>query len=135
MSVNRISTLPVPRTSLCVAVDESLDAGAWEPLDRCAGDSYGVYRSICIYLADTAAASIAKSYVDAVLTDGDDEIGFQSDPDRGDWDGDAAIVAAASAHSRAVYWAVFELLNRLAGALMPGALDAIEQQKRGGPRP
>lgn len=131
MSVNRISTLPVPHTSLHVAIDESLDAGAWEPLDRCAGDSYGVCRSICIYLVDTAAASIAKSYVDAVLTDGDDEIGFQADPDRGDWDGDAAIVAAASAHSQAVYWAVFELLNRLGAALQPSARAAIDQQKKG----
>lgn len=131
MSVNRISTLQIPRTSLRVTVDESLDAGAWEPLDRCAGEPYGVYRSICLYLSDTETATIAKSYVDAVLTDGDDEIGFQADPDRGDWDGDAAIVAAASAHSRAIYWTCFELLNRLAGALMPGALDAIKQQKRG----
>lgn len=131
MSVNRLSSLQVPRTSLRVTVDESLDAGAWEPLDRCAGEPYGVYRSICIYISDTETATIAKSYVDAVLTDGDDEIGFQADPDRGDWDGDAAIVAAAKAHSRAIYWTVFEVLNRLAGALMPGALDAIEQQKRG----
>lgn len=131
MSVNRISTLQVPHTSLRVTVDESLDAGAWEPLDRCAGEPYGVYRSICLYLSDTETGERATSYVDAVLTDGDDEIGFQADPDRGDWDGDAAIVAAASAHSRAVYWAVFELLNWLAGALMPGALDAIKQQKKG----
>ena len=131
MSRNLLCVLQVPHTSLQAAIDESTDIGAWEPLDRCAGEPYGVYRSICIYLADTAAASIAKSYVDAVLTDGDDEIGFQADPDCGDWDGDAAIVAAARAHSREVYWACFELLNRLAGALMPGALDAIKQQKRG----
>jgi hypothetical protein len=131
MSVNRISTLQIPRTSLRVTVDESLDSGAWEPLDRCAGEPYGVYRSICLYLSDTETATIAKSYVDAVLTDGDDEIGFQADPDRGDWDGDAAIVAAASAHSRAIYWTCFELLNRLGAALEPSARAAIEQQKRG----
>ena len=131
MSANRISTLQIPRTSLRVTVDESLDAGAWEPLDRCAGESYGVYRSICLYLSDTETATIAKSYVDAVLTDGDDEIGFQDDPDRGDWDGDAALVAAASAHSRAIYWTCFELLNRLGAALEPSARAAIDQQKKG----
>lgn len=131
MSVNRISTLQIPRTSLRVTVDESLDAGAWEPLDRCAGEPYGVYRSICLYLSDTETATIAKSYVDAVLTDGDDEIGFQADPDRGDWDGDAAIVAAASAHSRAIYWTCFELLNRLGAALEPSARAAIARQKKG----
>lgn len=131
MSVNRISTLQIPRTSLRVTVDESLDAGAWEPLDRCAGESYGVYRSICLYLSDTETATIAKSYVDAVLTDGDDEIGFQADPDRGDWDGDAAIVAAASANSQAIYWTCFELLNRLGAALEPSARAAIDQQKKG----
>jgi hypothetical protein len=131
MSVNRISTLQIPRTSLRVTVDESLDAGAWEPLDRCAGEPYGVYRSICLYLSDTETATIAKSYVDAVLTDGDDEIGYQADPDRGDWDGDAAIVAAASAHSRAIYWTCFELLNRLGAELEPSARAAIEQQKKG----
>lgn len=131
MGINRISALQVPHTSLRVTVDESLDAGAWEPLDRCAGEPYGVYRSICLYLSDTETGERATSYVDAVLTDGDDEIGFQADPDRGDWDGDAATVAAASAHSQAIYWTVFEVLNQLAGALMPGALDAIEQQKRG----
>ena len=131
MSVNRISTLQIPRTSLRVTVDESLDAGAWEPLDRCAGESYGVYRSICLYLSDTETATIAKSYVDAVLTDGDDEIGFQADPDRGDWDGDAALVAAASAHSRAIYWTCVELLNRRGAALEPSARAAIDQQKKG----
>lgn len=51
--------------------------------------------------------------------------------DRGDWDGDAALEAVVSAHSHAIYWTVFEVLNQLAGALMPGALGAIEQQKRG----
>lgn len=132
MSSDFTYTLQVPRTSLRVTVSESTDARAWEPLDRCAGDRYGVYRSVCIYLSDTETKSLAESYVDAVLTDGDDEIGFQADPDRGEWDGNAAIKAAASAHSRAVYWTVFEVLNQLAGALMPGALDAIEQQKRGG---
>lgn len=131
MSVNRISTLQIPRTSLRVTVDESLDAGAWEPLDRCAGEPYGAYRSICLYLSDTETATIAKSYVDAVLVDGDDEIGFQADPDRGEWDGDAAIVAAASAHSRAIYRTCFELLNRLGAALEPSARAAIAQQKRG----
>lgn len=131
MNINRISTLQIPRTSLRVTVDESLDAGAWEPLDRCAGEPYGVYRSVCLYLSDTETATIAKSYVDAVLTDGDDEIGYQADPDRGDWDGDAAIVAAASAHSQAIYWTCFELLNRLGAALEPSARAAIDQQKRG----
>lgn len=131
MSVNRLSSLQVPRTSLRVTVDESLDAGAWEPLDRCAGEPYGVYRSVCLYLSDTETATIAKSYVDAVLTDGDDEIGFQADPDRGEWDGDAAIVAAARAHSREVYRMCFELLNRLGAALEPSARAAIDQQKRG----
>lgn len=131
MSVNRISTLQVPHTSLRVTVDESLDAGAWEPLDRCAGEPYGVYRSVCIYLSDTEKASVAESYVDAVLTDGDDEIGYQADPARGDWDGDAAIVAAARAHSRAIYWTVSELLNRLGAALQSSAWAAIEQQKKG----
>lgn len=131
MSVNRLSSLQVPRTSLRVTVDESLDAGAWEPLDRCAGEPYGVYRSICLYLSDTETATIAKSYVDAVLTDGDDAIGFQADPDRGEWDGDAAIVAAARAHSREVYRMCFELLNRLGAALEPSARAAIDQQKRG----
>ena len=76
MSVNRISTLQIPRTSLRVTVDESLDAGAW--------------------------------------------------------DGDAAIVAAASAHSRAIYGTCFELLNRLGAALEPSARAAIAQHKRGG---
>lgn len=131
MSSDFTCALQVPRTSLRVTVSESTDARAWEPLDRCAGEPYGVYRSICVYLSDTETATIAESYVDAVLTDSDDEIGFQADPDRGDWDGDAALVAAASAHSQAIYWTVFEVLNQLAGALMPGALDAIEQQKRG----
>ena len=131
MSSNRICALQVPHTSLRVTVDESLDAGAWEPLDRCAGEPYGVYRSICLYLSDTETATIAKSYVDAVLTDGDDEIGFQADPDRSDWDGDAAIVAAAGAHSRAIYRTCFELLNRLGAALEPSARAAIAQQKRG----
>lgn len=131
MSSNLICALQVPHTSLRVAVDESLDAGAWEPLDRCAGEPYGVYRSICVYLSDTETATIAESYVDAVLTDGDDEIGFQADPDRGDWDGDAALVAAASAHSRAIYGTCFELLNRLGAALQPSAWAAIDQQKRG----
>lgn len=131
MSINRISTLQVPHTSLRVTVDESLDAGAWEPLDRCAGEPYGVYRSICLYLSDTETATIAKSYVDAVLVGGDDAIGFQADPDRGDWDGDAAIVAAARAHSREVYRMCFELLNRLGAALEPSARAAIDQQKRG----
>lgn len=51
--------------------------------------------------------------------------------DAGDWDGDAAIVAAASAHSQAIYWTCFELLNRLGAALEPSARAAIEQQKRG----
>ena len=131
MSRNLLCVLPVPHISLQVAIDESTDLGACEPLDRCAGEPYGVYRSICIYLADTAAASIAKSYVDAVLTDGDDEIGFQADPDRGEWDGDAAIVAAARAHSREVYRMCFELLNRLGAALEPSARAAIARQKRG----
>lgn len=54
-----------------------------------------------------------------------------TDPDRGEWSGDAALEAAVSAHSHAIYWTVFEVLNQLAGALMPGALDAIEQQKKG----
>lgn len=131
MSLNRISTLQVPHTSLRVTVDESLDAGAWEPLDRCAGEPYGVYRSICLYLSDTETGERATSYVDAVLTDGDDEIGFQADPDCGDWDGDAATVAAASAHSQAIYWTCFELLNRLGAALQPSARAAIAQQKKG----
>lgn len=131
MSSDFTCALQVPRTSLRVTVSESTDARAWEPLDRCAGEPYGVYRSVCIYRSDTETESVAESYVDAVLTDGDDEIGFQADPDRDDWDGDAAIKAAAGTHSRAIYWAVFEVLNQLAGALMPGALDAIEQQKRG----
>lgn len=131
MSSDFTCALQVPRTSLRVTVSESTDARAWEPLDRCAGEPYGVYRSVCVYLSDTETESLAESYVDAVLPDGDDERGFQADPDRGEWDGDASIVAAASAHSRAVYWAVFELLNRLSGALMPGALDAIKQQKKG----
>lgn len=131
MSVNRISTLQIPRTSLRVTVDESLDAGAWEPLDRCAGEPYGVYRSICLYLSDTETATIAKSYVDAVLTDGDDEIGFQADPDRGDWDGDAAIKAEARYHNLAIYWTVSEVLNRLGAALQSSTWSAIEQQKKG----
>lgn len=131
MSSDFTCALQVPRTSLRVTVDESLDAGAWEPLDRCAGEPYGVYRSVCLYLSDTETATIAKSYVDAVLTDGDDEIGFQADPDRGDWDGDAASKTAAGTHSRAIYWAVFEVLNRLGAALQPSAWAAIDQQKRG----
>lgn len=95
--------LIIPDTSLRLSLEEITDPAAWEPLDRCAGEPYG-----------------------------DDEIGFQSDPDRGEWSGDAALEAAVSAHSHAIYWTVFEVLNQLAGALMPGALDAIEQQKRGG---
>ena len=98
---------------------------------RCAGEPYGVCRSICVLLSDTTTGEQATAYVDAVLVDGDDEIGFQSDPDRGEWSGDAALEAAVSAHSHAIYWTVFEVLNQLAGALMPSALDAIEQQKRG----
>ncbi len=131
MSINRISARQVPHTSLRVTVDESLDIGAWEPLDHCAGEPCGVYRSICLYLSDTETGERATSYVDAVLTDGDDEIGFQADPDRGDWDGDAAVVAAASAHSRAIYWTCFELLNRLGAVLEPSALAAIARQKKG----
>lgn len=131
MSSDFTCALQVPRTSLRVTVSESTDARAWEPLDRCAGEPFGVYRSVCVYLSDTETASVAESYVDAALTDGDDEIGFQADPDRGEWSGDAALEAAVSAHSQAIYWTVFEVLNQLAGALMPSALDAIEQQKRG----
>lgn len=131
MSSDFTCALQVPRTSLRVTVSESTDARAWEPLDRCAGEPFGVYRSICVYLSDTETKSLAESYIDAVLTDGDDKFGFQADPDRGDWDGDAAIVAAASAHSRAVYWAVFELLNWLGAALEPSARAAIDQQKKG----
>ena len=130
MSSNFLCALQVPRLSLRVTVDESTDVGAWEPLDRCTGDRYGVYRSVCVYLSDTETGSIAKSYVDAVLVEGDDEIGFQADPDRGDRDGDAAIKAAAGTHSRAIYWAVFEVLNRLGAALQPSAWAAIEQQKK-----
>lgn len=131
MSSDFTCALQVPRTSLRVTVSESTDARAWEPLDRCAGEPCGVYRSVCVYLSDTETATIAESYVDAVLTDGDDEIGFQADPDRGDWDGDAALVAAASAHSQAIYWTCFELLNRLGAALEPSARAAIARQKRG----
>lgn len=131
MSSNFTCVLQVPHTSLRVTVDESLDAGAWEPLDRCSGESYGVYRSICIYLSDTETESLAESYIDAVLTDGEDEIGFQADPDRGDWDGDAVLKAAAGTHSRAIYWTVSEVLNRLGAALQPSAWAAIEQQKKG----
>ncbi len=131
MSSDFTYTLQVPRTSLRVTVSESTDARAWEPLDRCAGEPFGVYRSVCIWLSDTETKSIAKSYVDAVLAEGDDEIGFQADPDRGDWDGDAAIKAAAGTHSRAIYWAVFEVLNRLGVALQPSAWTAIDQQKKG----
>lgn len=131
MSSNFTCALQVPRTSLRVTVSESTDAGAWEPLDRCADEPYGVYRSVCIWLSDTETKSIAESHVDAVLAEGDDEIGFQADPDRGDWDGDAAIVAAASAHSRAIHRTCFELLNRLGAALQSSAWAAIEQQKKG----
>lgn len=131
MSSDFTCALQVPRTSLRLSLEEITDPAAWEPLDRCAGEPFGVYRSICVYLSDTETKSLAESYIDAVLTDGDDEIGFQSDPDRGEWSGDAALEAAVSAHSHAIYWTVFEVLNQLAGALMPGALDAIEQQKRG----
>lgn len=92
--------LTLPDTSLRLSLEETTDPAAWEPLDRCAGEPYGVYRSICLYLSDTETATIAKSYVDAVLTDGDDEIGFQADPDRGEWDGDAAIVAAIEQQKR-----------------------------------
>lgn len=123
--------LIIPDTSLRLSLEEITDPAAWEPLDRCAGEPYGVCRSICVLLSDTTTGEQATSYVDAVLVDGDDEIGFQSDPDRGEWSGDAALEAAVSAHSHAIYWTVFEVLNQLVGALMPGALDAIEQQKRG----
>lgn len=123
--------LIIPDTSLRLSLEEITDPAAWEPLDRCAGERYGVCRSICVLLSDTTTGEQATSYVDAVLVDGDDEIGFQSDPDRGEWSGDAALEAAVSAHSHAIYWTVFEVLNQLAGALMPGALDAIEQQKKG----
>ena len=131
MSSDFTCALQVPRTSLRVTVSESTDARAWEPLDRCAGEPFGVYRSICVYLSDTETKSLAESYIDAVLTDGDDEIGYQADPDRGDWDGDAAIVAAASARSRAIYWTCFERLNRLSAALEPSARAAIDRQKQG----
>ncbi len=131
MRINHISALQIPRTSLRVTVDESLDASAWEPLDRCAGEPCGVYRSVCVLVSDAKTGEQAASYVDAVLVDGDDEIGFQADPDRGEWSGDAAIKAAAKANQEAIYRTVFKVLNRLAGALMPGALDAIEQQKWG----
>lgn len=123
--------LTVPNTSLRLSLEETTDPAAWEPLDRCAGEPYGVYRSICVLVSDAKTGEQAASYVDAVLTDGDDEIGYQADPDRGDWVGDAAIVAAASAHSRAVYWTCFELLNRLGAALDPSARAAIAQQKKG----
>lgn len=131
MSSDFTCALQVPRTSLRVTVSESTDARAWEPLDRCAGEPYGVYRSVCVYLSDTETESLAESYIDAVLTDGDDEIGFQADPDRGAWDGDASIKAAASAHSVAVYWTMFEVLNHLGAALQPSARAAIDQQKKG----
>lgn len=124
-------TLQVPHTSLRVTVDESLDAGAWEPLDRCAGEPYGVYRSVCLYLSDTETGERATSYVDAVLVGGDDAIGFQVDPDRGDWDSDAAIKAEVRYHSLAIYWTVSELLNRLGAALQSSAWAAIDQQKKG----
>ena len=131
MSSNFACALQVPRTSLRVTVSESTDARAWEPLDRCAGEPYGVYRSVCVYLSDTETKSIAKSYVDAVLVEGDDEIGFQGDPDRGKWDSDAAIKAEVRYHSLAIYWTVSELLNRLGAALQPSAWAAIERQKKG----
>lgn len=131
MSSDLTYTLQVPRTSLRVTVSESTDASAWEPLDRCAGEPFGVYRSVCIWLSDTETKSIAESYVDAVLAEGDDEIGFQADPDRGDWDGDVAIKAEARYHSLAVYRTVSEVLNRLGAVLHPSAWAAIEQQKKG----
>lgn len=131
MSSDFTCALQVPRTSLRLSLEETTDPAAWEPLDRCAGEPYGVYRSICVLVSDAKTGEQAASYVDAVLVDGDDELGLQADPDRGEWDGDAATVAAVSAHSQAIYWTVFEVLNQLAGALMPSALDAIEQQKRG----
>ncbi len=131
MSSDFTCALQVPRTSLRVTVSESTDARAWEPLDRCAGEPFGVYRSICVYLSDTETKSLAESYIDAVLTDGDDEIGFQADPDRGDWDGDAAIKAEARYHNLAIYWTVSEVLNRLGAALQSSAWSAIEQQKKG----
>lgn len=121
----------IPDTSLRLSLEEITDPAAWEPLDRCAGEPYGVCRSICVLLSDTTTGEQATSYVDAVLVDGDDEIGFQADPDRGDWDGDAAVVAVAGAHSRAIYWTCFELLNRLGAALEPSARAAIDQQKKG----
>lgn len=131
MSSNLICALQVPHTSLRVTVGESLDAGAWEPLDRCAGEPYGVYRSICVLVSDAKTGEQAASYVDAVLVDGDDELGLQADPDRGEWDGDAATVAAVSAHPVAVYWTMFEVLNHLGAALELSARAAIDQQKKG----
>ena len=56
---------------------------------------------------------------------------FQADPDRGDWDGDAAIKAEARYHNLAIYWTVSEVLNRLGAALQSSAWSAIEQQKKG----
>lgn len=123
--------LTLSDTSLRLSLEEITDPAAWEPLDRCAGEPYGVYRSICVLVSDAKTGEQAASYVDAVLVDGDDEIGFQADPDRDEWDGDAAIVAAVSAHPVAVYWTMFEVLTHLGAALQPSARAAIEQQKRG----
>lgn len=123
--------LTVPNTSLRLSLEETTDPAAWEPLDRCAGEPYGVYRSICVLVSDAKTGEQAASYVDAVLVDGDDELGLQADPDRGEWDGDAATVAAVSAHPVAVYWTMFEVLNHLGAALEPSARAAIDQQKKG----
>lgn len=123
--------LTVPNTSLRLSLEETTDPAAWEPLDRCAGEPYGVYRSICVLVSDATTGEQAASYVDAVLVDGDDELGLQADPDRDEWDGDAATVAAVSAHPVAVYWTMFEVLNHLGAALEPSARAAIDQQKKG----
>ncbi len=125
-------SLDVPGTSLRVSVAESTDPRAWEPLDRCEGDSYGVYRSIELYLSDTTTEAFAVSFCDASAADGGDEVNFQADPDRGEWDGPADLLAAAKANSKAIYWTVFEVLIQLGAALMPGATKAIKQQKKGG---
>lgn len=124
-------SLDVPGTHLRVSVAESTDPRAWESLDRCEGDSYGVYRSIELYLSDTDSEEIAELHCDAVLIEGDCEIGFQADPDRGEWEGPADLLAKIKADRMGVYCAEFDICNHLGAALMPSASEAIEQQKKG----
>lgn len=120
----------IPGTSFQILAVEGTDPEAWEPLDRCAGEACGVYRSVHLVILDPETEQDAESFCDAVFTEGDCEIGFQADPDRGEWDAPADLLAKIKANSKAIRWAVLVACNRLGAALLPGAREAVEQQKK-----